>query len=118
MSEEEKNACTYYLRQAAVAGPEARAAVEQRQRELDHRRQRRNHADVVPGRPGRVVARPDVGVVAALVCREGVVLRDVADERLEELADNERNGAAEPASRRRREGDAVGAIPARTPGRA
>ena len=106
------------LGQAAVAGTEARAAVKQRQRELDHRRQRRDHAHVVPRRPGRVVARPDLGVVSALVRRELVVPRDMTNDRLEEFADDERDGAAEPASRRRREGDAVGAIPARTPGRA
>ena len=35
---------------------------------------------------------------------QGVIFGDVADERLEELADDERDGAAEPASRRRREG--------------
>ena len=106
------------LTEGPIACPEARAAVEERERELDHRREGRDHAHVVPRRPGRVVARPDLGVVSALfVRREGVVLRDVTYDRLEELADDERERAAEPASRRRREGDAVGAIPARTPGR-
>ena len=37
-------------------------------------------------------------------------------DRLEELADDERERAAEPASRRRREGDAVGAIPSKDAG--
>ena len=40
----------------------------------------------------------------------------MTNDRLEEFADDERDGAAEPASRRRREGDAVGAIPSKDAG--